>query len=60
MLANFSFGPKKKDFIMKSNSVMVSIKLRLEVGNDEYIVLCNFDGSITSGFVVQFHLHCLT
>ena len=32
---------------MTSNNIIVSIKLRLNVGNDEWIsILCNFDGRI--------------
>ena len=29
---------------MTSNYVIVSIKLRLDAGNDKYIILCNFSG----------------
>jgi len=35
----------------KSNN-MTSIKLALEVGNDEHIVLCNFGNHSISGFEV--------
>ena len=37
---------------MTSNYVMVSIKLCLDVGNGEYITLCNCGGCIMSGFEV--------
>ena len=38
---------------MTSYYVTVSIKVFLNVGNDEYIILCNFGGrSIMSGFEV--------
>ena len=33
---------------MTSNYVIVSIKLCLDVRNDEYIILCNFGGRIMS------------
>ena len=36
--------------IMTSNNVIVSIKLCLDVGNDGYIILCNFGGR---GFEVR-------
>ena len=29
---------------MKSNYVMVWVKLCLKIGNDENLILCNFDG----------------
>ena len=35
---------------MTSDYVIVSIKLCLGVGNDEYIILCKFGGSIRSAF----------
>ena len=35
---------------MTSNYVIVSIKLCLDVGNDECIILCSFCGCIMSGF----------
>ena len=31
---------------------MVSIKLCLDVGNDDYLTLCNFGSSVISGFEV--------
>ena len=37
---------------MTSDYFFVSIKLCPEVGNDKYIVLCNFGGRSTSGFDV--------
>ena len=37
---------------MTSDYVIVSIKLCLEVGNDEYIIVCNFGGRRMSGFEV--------
>ena len=38
---------------MTSYYVIVSIKVFLNVGNDEYIILCNFGGrTIMSGFEV--------
>ena len=38
------------DVIITSNYVIVSIKLCLDVGNDECIILCSFCGCIMSGF----------
>ena len=35
---------------MTSDYVIVSIKLCPEVGNDEYIIVCNFGGRRMSGF----------
>ena len=36
--------------IMTSNFVIVAISVCLDVGNEEYIILCNFSGSsIMSG-----------
>ena len=35
---------------MTSNYVIVSIKLYPDAGNGEFIILCNFGGSIMSGF----------
>lgn len=35
---------------MTSNYVIVLIKLRLNVGNDKYIILCNISGLIMNGF----------
>ena len=37
---------------MTSDYVIVSIKLCPEVGNDEYIIVCNFGGRRMSGFEV--------
>lgn len=37
------------DVQMTSNYVILLIKLSLNVGNDDYIILCNFDGLIISG-----------
>jgi len=37
---------------MTSHYVIVSIKLSLEVGNDEYVVQCNFDGHSMTVFEV--------
>ena len=37
---------------MKSNYVIVSIKIRLDLGNDGYIILYNFGDRIMSGFKV--------
>lgn len=37
---------------MTSNDVIVLIKLRLNVGNDKYIILCNISGRIMNGFEV--------
>ena len=37
------------DVIMTSNYVIVSVKLCLKVGNNDYIILCNFGGRIMSG-----------
>ena len=34
---------------MTSNSVIVSVKLCLNVGNNDYITLCNFGNCIMSG-----------
>ena len=34
---------------MKSNYVIVSIKIRLDLGNDGYIILYNFGDRIMSG-----------
>ena len=49
----FRFCQTKKDN-MTSNFVIVAIKVCLDVGNDEYIILCNFSGSsIISGFEVR-------
>ena len=38
---------------MKSNYVIVSIKIRLDLGNDGYIILYNFGDRIMSGFEVK-------
>ena len=38
------------DVTITSNYVIVSIKLCLDVGNDECIILCSFCGCIMSGF----------
>ena len=35
--------------IMTSNSVIVSVKLCLNVGNNDYITLCNFGDNIMGG-----------
>ena len=35
---------------MTSNYVIVAIKLCLDVGNDDYIILWNFGGNVMSGF----------
>ena len=37
---------------MASDYIIVSVKLCLDVGNNEYIILCNFDGRSMSGFEV--------
>lgn len=37
---------------MKSNYVIVSIKIRLDLGNDGYIILYNFGDRIMSGLKV--------
>ena len=37
--------------MMTSDYVDVSIKLFSEVGNDEYIILCNFGGLSISGLI---------
>ena len=37
---------------MTSDYVIVSIKLCPEVGNDEYVIVCNFGGRRMSGFEV--------
>ena len=42
---------------MTSNYFFVSIKLCLDVGNKEYIILCYFGGCIMSGFVINNHHH---
>ena len=39
---------------MTSNYVIVFIKLCLDAGNDEYIILCSFCGPTMSGFEVPF------
>ena len=39
--------------IMTSNYVIVPIKLYLDVGNDEHIILCNFGGRFVSSFEVM-------
>ena len=42
----------KNGVIMTSHYVIVSIKLSLEDGNDEYVVQCNFDGHSMTVFEV--------
>ena len=37
---------------MASDYIIVSVKLCLDVGNNEYIILCNFDGRSIGGFEV--------
>ena len=37
---------------MTSNYVIVVIKLCLDAGNDDYIILWSFGGYVTSGFKV--------
>ena len=41
------------DVQMTSNYVSLLIKLSLNVGNDDYIILCNFDGLIISGLEAE-------
>jgi len=36
----------------RHNDVIVTIKLCLDVGNDDYIILCYFGGHVMSGFKV--------
>ena len=38
---------------MTSNYVILLIKLSVNVGNDDYIILCNFDGLIISGLEAE-------
>ena len=38
---------------MTSNYVIVPIKLHLDVGNDEHIILCNFGDRFVSSFEVM-------
>ena len=42
---------------MTSNYVIVLIKLRLDVGNKEYSILCYFGARIMSGFDINHHHH---
>ena len=50
----FAFRWKIQQFdnIMTSNDVNLSIKLWLDVGNNEYIILCYFGVRIMSGLEV--------
>ena len=41
------------DVQMTSNYVKMSIKLCLNVGNEDYIILCNFGGLIISGLEAE-------
>ena len=41
------------DVQMTSNYVILLIKLSLNVGNDDFIILCNFDGLIISGLEAE-------
>ena len=41
------------DVIMTSNFVIISVKLCLNVGNNDYITVCNFGDHIMSGLSKQ-------
>lgn len=41
------------DVIMTSNFVIISVKLCLNVGNNDYITVCNFGDRIMSGLSKQ-------
>ena len=46
---DLNFANKFNDFIRGTEFVTVSIKLYLDVGNGDYIILRNFGGRIMSG-----------
>ena len=48
---------QENDFKGTANYAIVSIKLRLDVRNKEYIILCYCGGPIISGFDVNNHQH---